>query len=167
MDKSKQGWVRDTVSLDAISQEMQRRQGVQYPWGDWKREPGADACQCKECSDERSAIKKQAQKRAEQLSCPQRVCKEEKPKQTYLDYYRSSFLTSSFFGGEHSSCGDSHWDEVTKEADKRKIEVSQEPVKGRMAAASSEPELKSKRVGNMVYYFDKHGKFVTGEKIKK
>lgn len=110
-------WVKDTVSLGAIEQELKRRTGTKYPWGEYKSEPKRDACQCSPCQQERARLLEQAKKREQDLNCPQRMAKE--PEQHRLSSrgyygYQSMFMEAM---GCVSSRSDDIWDEVVKEAD--------------------------------------------------
>lgn len=98
MEEEEMSWVKDTVSLYDAQQELKKRQGEKYPWGEWKKEP-KDACQCHDCSSEREKLERQVKKRQQDLTCPNRPGKlldkmEEKAKQereSYLHNYRSPF----------------------------------------------------------------------------
>lgn len=111
-------WVKDTVSLGAIEQELQRRTGTKYPWGEYKSEPKRDACQCPPCQSERERLLRQAKKREQDLSCPQRMVKESESHFSNYDHYRSMMINSMGLGFfSRSSEPSDIWDEVVKEAD--------------------------------------------------
>lgn len=124
-------WVKDTVSLGAIEQELQRRTGTKYPWGEYKSEPKRDACQCPPCQKERERLLCQAKKREQDLSCPQRMAKEpEQSHQSNYAHYQNAVMNSMGMGFFTNYSGPSDiWDEVVKEADSpRALQTGPKPT---------------------------------------
>lgn len=118
-------WVKDTVSLGAIAQELQRRTGTKYPWGEYKSHPRGDACQCSDCQRERDKLLAQAEKRDLDLNCPQRAAHQNKPKEQYHPMTLAGMLYgTSMFGCTRGS--EDIWSEVVKEADAPKPQAEPE-----------------------------------------
>lgn len=66
-------WVDDKFSPGKALDVLRRRQGDRYAWGEWKREPDRDACQCQQCAYTRNDLVNTLQKQCEAADCPENV----------------------------------------------------------------------------------------------